>query len=88
MRDAVQIERALGANGQLALALNNLAGVQRALGDLPGAVASLREAATIQTRVLGKTHESTLLTMGNLAGLLSVQKRDDEAEQSELSPGT
>ncbi len=80
MREAVEIERAVGATSQLALALNNLAGAQQALKDLPGAVASLREAAEIQKRVLGETHQHTLGTMGNLAGLLTVQKQYDEAE--------
>ncbi|MBL8764276.1 MAG: serine/threonine protein kinase [Phycisphaerae bacterium] len=80
MNEAIAIVRKRGQTARLAMLLNNLAGVRQGLDNLPGAVSCLQEAAAIQSRVLGETHESTLVTMGNLAGLLSIQKKYAEAE--------
>lgn len=68
-------------------ALNNLAAVQRTLGDLDEARANMETVVRLRTEVLGADHEDTLSAMGNLAVLriMGGEKREAMRMQQQLA---
>lgn len=72
------------AHPSAALLLQNIAGEQYHLEDLPGALRSYQEAARMLELTMGPDDEDLALVLSNLAGLLVIMERSDEA----LAPST
>ena len=53
----------------LTIRVNNLGGVLKALGDLPGAKAAYARALKILQKLLGDDHQNTRLVRGNFDSL-------------------
>ncbi|KAF1708574.1 hypothetical protein CSC70_13095 [Pseudoxanthomonas kalamensis DSM 18571] len=68
------------------LAMNNLAAIQRNLGELDAARRNMETVVRLRTRLLGAQHEETLSAMGNLAVLriMAGEKREAVALQQQL----
>jgi tetratricopeptide (TPR) repeat protein len=79
LEGSLALHRQLGDTGRLARALGNLAGVQEHLGDYRRAEALTREAIGL-VEGLGDLHEAAVQRQ-NLANLLAVTERVDEAHQ-------
>ncbi len=75
------IEQRYGRNLQYALALNNLAGSDQALGDFPQAIQRLQQAHKIHEQALGSDHAETLTSLNNLAGLYLQTGQKTEARR-------
>ena len=60
--------------------LENMARYDESQGRFEASVLQLKDAVQIEDSILGKTHPSTLTTMGNLAGVLYKQGKYAEAE--------
>jgi predicted ATPase/DNA-binding winged helix-turn-helix (wHTH) protein/tetratricopeptide (TPR) repeat protein len=75
---AVSCFRSAGSDRGVAVTIGNLADVSWMLGDLDGAIASLREAISLVRRVVGG-ERFLASALGNLAGVLTASGRLEEA---------